>query len=100
MDGANIEDGAVLVGTLVGKGAKVGKKCNLVECVVQGGMVVEEGTEGKGETFMGFEEGGGLEDEGEIVEEEEEAGSGEGSGNGIGDKNSDGDEDEGSESGG
>ena len=57
-----MEDGAVLTGTVVGKGARVGGKCNLGECVVQGGMVVEEGTEGKGETFMGFEGGAGLED--------------------------------------
>ena len=90
MDGAKIEDGAVLVGTVVGKGAKVGKKCNLAECVVQGGMVVEEGTEGKGETFMGFEEGGRLEDEGEIVEEEVRGG--EGNGNDNGENESDGDE--------
>ena len=92
MEGAKIEDGAVLVGTVVGKGAKVGKKCNLVDCVVQGGVVVEDGTEGKGETFMGFEEGGRLEDEGEIVEEEDEVGDGNGNGNDNGEKESDGDE--------
>ena len=86
MDGAKLEDGAVLIGTIVGKGAKVGKKANLVDCVVQGGMVVDEGTEGKGETFMGFEGGGGLEDEvgsgDEVEEEERESEEAEGSGSG------------------
>ena len=92
MDGAKIEDGAVLVGTVVGRGAKVGRKCGLVECVVQGGMVVEEGMEGRGETFMGFEEGGRLEDEGEIVEEEGEEEVGDGDGNDNVGRVSDGDE--------
>lgn len=73
MDGAVIEDNAVLVECVVGARAKVGRKCVLSECMVQGGFVVEEGTEGKKETFVG---GGGL-DEGEVDldldgEEEEE----------------------------
>ena len=59
MDGAKIEDGAVLTGTVVGKAAKMGK-VSLVDCVVQGGMIIEDGTAGKGETYMGFEGGGGL----------------------------------------
>lgn len=62
MDGALIEDNAVLVECVVGARARVGRKCVLNECVVQGGFVVEEGTEGKKETFVG---GGGL-DEGEV----------------------------------
>lgn len=71
MDGASIEDNAVLVECVVGARARVGRKCLLNECMVQGGFVVEEGTEGKKETFVG---GGGL-DEGEVdldLEGEEE----------------------------
>lgn len=71
MDGAVIDDNAVLVECVVGARAKVGRKCVLNECMLQGGFVVEEGTEGKKETFVG---GGGL-DEGEVdldLEGEEE----------------------------
>lgn len=81
MDGAVIEDNAVLVDCVVGARAKVGRRCVLSECVVQGGFVVEEGTEGRKETFVG---GGGL-DEGEVdldVEEDvtEEDSDGDGGG--------------------
>ena len=53
---------AQLTGCVVGRRAVLGREVVLRECEVQGGFVVEEGVEGKGEKFMVFE---GLDDEGE-----------------------------------
>lgn len=71
-----------MIGTVVGKSAKVGKKCHLVDCVVRGAVVVEDGTEGKGESFMGGE---GLEEGASEGSMDEDGGRGEGSGEGDGD---------------
>ena len=59
MDGVVLEEGVNLVDCIVGVRAKVGRGSRLNGCFVQGGFVVERGTEGKGETYVGFE---GLEE--------------------------------------
>ena len=59
MDGVVLEEGVSLADCTLGPRAKVGKGSRLVGCSVQGGFVVEAGTESKGETMVGFE---GLEE--------------------------------------
>lgn len=60
MEEVEIGERAVLTGCVVGRRARVGKGAILTDCEVQGGFVVEEGTEAKGEKFMVFE---GMDDE-------------------------------------
>ena len=59
MDGVVLEAGASLADCVLGPRAKIGKGARLVECNVQGGFVVEDGVEAKGETMVGFD---GLEE--------------------------------------
>lgn len=70
MEEVDIGERVVLTGCVVGRRARVGKGAVLTDCEIQGGFVVEEGTEAKGEKFMAFE--GMDEDEGEQDEELEE----------------------------
>lgn len=67
MDGAVVEEKAMLQGCILGRRAVVGKGCSLRECEVQEGFRVEEGTEGKGEKFCVFEglEAAGDDDDGD-----------------------------------
>ena len=55
MEEVEIGERAVITGCIVGRRARVGKGAILTDCEVQGGFVVEEGTEAKGEKFMVFE---------------------------------------------
>lgn len=73
MDGVVLEEGVSIADCILGPRAKVGKGGRLVGCNVQGGFVVEDGVEAKGETMVGFE---GLE-EGEDGELGVELGDGE-----------------------
>lgn len=78
MEEVEIGERAVLTGCIVGRRARVGKGAILTDCEVQGGFVVEEGTEAKGEKFMVFEgmdeENDDQDDALEGEEEEEEEG--------------------------
>lgn len=65
MEEVDIGERAVLTGCVVGRRARVGKGAVLTDCEVQGGFVVEEGTEAKGEKFMVFE---GMDEEQENQE--------------------------------
>ncbi len=50
----------MLTGTVIGKKAKIGNACTLMECEVQDGNVLGDNSKGtKGEKFLvgGFEEG-------------------------------------------
>lgn len=66
MDGAVIGDKCVLSGCVVGKRVVLGKAVELKDCEVQDGMVLAEGTVGKGEKFLvgGFEEGADADGDG------------------------------------
>lgn len=66
MEEVEIGERAVLTGCVVGRRARVGKGAILTDCEVQGGFVVEEGTEAKGEKFMVFE---GMDEEQEDQDE-------------------------------
>lgn len=76
MEEVDIGERVVLSGCVIGRRARVGKGSVLMDCEVQGGFIVEEGTEAKGEKFMAFD--GMDEDEGEDDGElgEEQAGQG------------------------
>ena len=67
MEGVVVEEGARLTGCIVGRRGFVSKGCDLRECEVQGGFVVPEGEEAKGEKFMAF---AGLEDDVDGLEED------------------------------
>ena len=73
MEEVDIGERAVLTGCVVGRRARVGKGAVLTDCEVQGGFIVEEGTEAKNEKFMAFEgmdeEDGGEQDDGKLEEE-------------------------------
>ena len=55
MDGAVVGERSELVGCVVGRRAQVGQDCALVDCEVQDGHAVPDGTEARGEKFMAFE---------------------------------------------
>lgn len=69
MEEVDIGERAVVTGCVVGRRARVGKGAILTDCEVQGGFVIEEGTEAKGEKFMVFE---GMDEEEEEDEQEQE----------------------------
>lgn len=71
MEEVDIGERAVLTGCVVGRRARVCKGAILTDCEIQGGFVVEEGTEAKGEKFMVFE---GMDEEQEEQDEELEKG--------------------------
>ena len=81
MEEVDIGERVVLTGCVVGRRARVGKGAVLTDCEIQGGFVVEEGTEAKGEKFMAFE--GMDEDEGEQDEALEEGRGSEGAEEGM-----------------
>lgn len=71
MEEVDVGERAILTRCVAGRRARVGKGAVLTDCEIQGGFVVEEGTEAKGEKFMAFEgmdededlgEGRGVED--------------------------------------
>ena len=59
MEGAVVEERCELTGCVVGRRARVGKGCTLVECEIQDANIVAAATDARGEKFMVFE---GLED--------------------------------------
>lgn len=77
MEEVDIGERVVLTGCIIGRRARVGKGSVLTDCEVQGGFVVEEGTEAKGEKFMAFEGMDETDGEGdEDIDLEEGAGDG------------------------
>lgn len=72
MEGAVIEEKAVLSGTVIGRRARVGRESELKDCFVEEGFVVPAETTARSEVFAGFDEdgilGGSEDDEATIHE--------------------------------
>jgi len=73
MEGAVVEEKAVLTGCVIGRRARIGREAELRDCSVQEGFVVPAKTASKGEIFAGFDEGAAMDDEGDDDDEEEAA---------------------------